>query len=360
MSFEQEVYDFRKKFELEYNLYQDLVKEKFRVEMRKVSMQNKVRNLTKAEYSEVSRAIPFSRKLVFAMFLATVLSAALGYLLDSLFPVVKGRTDLMDMGLQYIGGIQDFGKTLKTRSLSLYHKINGNPVRVFRFDVDSLALAGLFKIRSKILHQMEEMKKDHAIIAFVGASVGDGKTFSATNAAAAMASLGRKTLLVDTDLRAHGASRLFNLQKQAGLVDVLEQPELFGKIVAKNVLPHLDVLPAGKKVANPTEFFARSSFKELMDKFSCIYDFVILDTPPILLIPETVDIEKAADFLVFVTSYNKTKVDDLVRACDSLLEFSHGSKKHLVIINRLDPRHDNLVMSPTAQYYYGNEAEKAN
>jgi len=356
---EQEAYEFQKKFELQYNLYQDLMKEKFRIELNRIAIENRMRNITKAEYSDVQRTFSLSKKLGFAVLLGLLLSCAMAYLLDMLFPVVKSRQDLSEMGFNVLGGIQDFGAKKGGRTANLFHRLNGKPIKVFRFDTDNLILSSIFKVRSKILHQLTKSDKDHAVIAFVGAASGDGKTFTATNCAASLASIGRKTLLIDTDLRAQGTTKVFGLDGKRGLSDVVHQPELFGQLVVKNVLPRLDILPAGDRVASPTEFFARASFKELVENLSHIYDFVILDTPAILLVPETIEIEKSADFLIFVTSFNRTLVDDVLRSCDTLLEFSGREQKSLAILNRLDPRHDNLVMSPTTQYYYGYGSEKA-
>lgn len=349
---EQQIYEYRKKFELEYSLYQDLLKEKFKLEMKKVSLQNRVRNLSKAEYSEVSRPISLTKKLLISELIALVLALGFAYAIDTSFPSVKSRNDLMEMGFTFIGGIENFNVGKKTKLNNLFHKINGKIVRVFRYDLDNIVLGGLFKIRTKLLHHLDGLNKDHAVIAFVGACPGDGKTFSASNVAASLASIGRKTLIIDTDLRAGGTSKLFQLHNQPGLVDVLENNENFGKYVVKNVLPHLDVLPCGRNVDNPTDFIARSSMPSLMGKLSHLYDFVILDTPPILLVPEVVEMERAADLLVFVSSFNRTKIDDVVRSCDTLLEFGRGSKKYLAILNRVDSRHDNLVIS--SPYHYHN------
>lgn len=358
---EQEAYEFQKKFELQYALFQDLMKEKFRIELNRIAVENRMRNITKAEYSEVQRTFSLSKKLTFALVLGLIISLAIAYLLDLLFPVINSRQDLAEMGFYVLGGIQDYGRLGRSKITNLFSRISGKPVKVFRFDNDSLSLSNLFQIRSKIIHQLQKAGKEHGVIAFVGASPGDGKTFTATNVAASMATLGRKTLLVDTDLRAQGCTKVFHLEGKPGLSEVALHPEMFGQVVQKNVLPRLDVLPSGTKTANPSELFASQNFRELTSKLSEIYDFVILDTPAILHVPETMEIEKSADFLIFVTSFNKTLVHDVLRSCETLLDFNgREHSKNLAILNRLDPRHDVLVLSPSSQYYYGYGMDKAN
>ncbi len=355
---EQEAYEFQKKFELQYNLYQDLMKEKFRVELQKISIQNRMRNITKAEYSEVTRAVPLSKKLLFSFLVAILLSAALAYLIELFFPVIRGSKDLTDMGFTYLGGVQDFSWRQRARMTNFFHRLNSKTIPVFRFDIDSAHLSGLEMVRSKILHQLARSQKDKAVIAFIGASIGDGRTFVATNCAAALASVGRKTLLIDTDLRHSGCSRVFNLDGIRGLAEVVAQPSLFPEVVTKEVLPNLDILPAGDQVDNPTEFFLRPAFFKLIEELSAQYDLVILDTPPSLLVPETFEIEKAADFLVLVAAYNRTRVEDVTRTCETLLEFGSRGHKNLAILNRYNIRHDYLVMAPTASYHSGYGSDK--
>jgi capsular exopolysaccharide synthesis family protein len=353
---EQEAYDFQKRFELQYNLYQELLREKFRVELTKISVQNRVRNLTKADYSEVARTVPLSRKLAFSLLVAIILSLAISATLDTLFPAVKSRQDLLELGFEYIGAIPEFGS--RSKNANLFHRLNGKPQALLRFENDNLALGGILRIRAKLLNQMQKIGKDHGVIAFMGAGPNDGKTFTATNMAMAFASLGRKTLLVDTDLRARGSTRVFGLEGKAGLAEVIPDISQFGSIVTKSIFPHLDMLPVGRHIGSPSEIIAKGSLPELMKRLSEIYDFVILDTAPILLVPETSEIERSSDLMVFVASFNKTKVDDVLRSCDAMLEIGSGRVRYLAVLNRMDPRHDSLVLAPGAPYhyrYYGGE-----
>jgi|GEM_PF-5762233 len=356
-SIEQEAYEFQKKYELQYNLFQDLMKEKFRIELNRIAVENRMRNITKAEYSEVLRSTSLTKKVLFAILMGLIMSAGLCYLLDVFFPVVKSRHDLAEMGFNFIGGIPNYRTRWRARNANLYQRINNKLVRVFRFEADHQAINALFKIRSKIIHHLTKMDLDHAVIAFMGANAGEGKTFSATNCAAAIAVTGRKTLLIDTDFRARGTSKVFGLEKSGGLGEVVEKQELFGQLVMKNVLPHLDILPAGINGSNPSDIFTRPQFKEVIDKLSNLYDFVVLDTPAILLVPEAIEIEKCSHMNIFVTSFNRTRLDEVLRACDTMLEFGHGGAKNLAILNLVDPRHDHLVLTPSANYYYGHGAE---
>jgi capsular exopolysaccharide synthesis family protein len=354
---EQEAFEFQKKFELQYNLFQDLMREKFRIELNRISVENRMRNITKAEYSEVLRSTSLTKKMLFALVAALVIASALCYLLDLFFPVVKSRHDLSEMGFTFIGGIPNFRTRWQARNASLYQRIDNRVVKIFRFEADHQSVTSLFKLRSKILHQLTKINRDHAVVAFMGANAGEGKTFTATNCAAAIAMSGRKVLLIDADLRARGTSRVFGIEKRGGLAEVMENQELYGQLVIKNLLPKLDVLPAGQANRNPASVFTNQNFKEVVEKLSHLYDFVILDTPAILLVPETIEIEKSSHLNIFVTSFNQTRIDEVLRACDSMLDFAHGSSKNLAVLNLVDPRHDHLVLTPSSHYYYGHGIE---
>lgn len=354
---EQQAFEFQKKFELHYNLFQDLMREKFRIELNRIAVENRMRNITKAEYSEVLRSTSLTKKVVFALVVGLVLGCAICYLLDLFFPVIKTRHDLTDLGFTFLGGIPNYRTRWKARNASLYQKVDNRLVRIFRFEADHQAVTALFKIRSKIIHQLTKLHIDHGVVAFMGANQGEGKTFMATNCAAAIAAAGRKTLLIDTDLRAFGASRVFGLEKSPGLAEVIENKELFGQLVHKNLFPKLDLLTAGRSKKSPSEVFTSQGFREVVESLSGIYDFVILDTPAVLLVPETVEIEKCSHMNIFVTSFNRTRIDEVLRACDSILDFGAGSPKHLAILNLVDPRHDHLVLTPSSNYYYGHGLE---
>ena len=357
---EEDMYEYRHRFELEYGLFENLKKEMFKAEMERVSMQNKVQNLQKAEYSEVMRTVSLTKKLLIALIASLAVGCMIAYLSEMLWPTVKNRNDLDNLGFQFLGSIPDLSYSIRLKSSNTYHKFSGKTGRILRFEKDSMQVTAFYKIRTKILYQLEQQKLDKAVIALVSASSAEGKTFSSTNLAAAMASLGKKVLFIDADIRRGGASQLFSAHKLHGLTEVLQRPEMFGQLLLPEMIPNLDVLPAGEWTVNPTELLASKAFQELITKLKVLYDYIVIDTSPLLVASDSSFVERVADMVVFVASFNKTQQEAMARACDSLLEFSARQQKFYSILNKVNSRYDSLVMMPYRDYYGYGERSKDN
>jgi capsular exopolysaccharide synthesis family protein len=356
---EEDIYEYRHRFELEYGLFENLKKEMFKAEMERVSMQNKVQNLQKAQYSEVMRTVSLTKKMLIAMLASLGVGFVIAYLTELLWPTVKNRHDLDNLGFQFLGSIPDLSYSIRLKSANTYHRFNGRVGRILRFEKDSMQVTAFYKIRTKILYQLEQQKIDNAVIAVVSASTAEGKTFSSTNIAASFASLGKKVLFIDADIRRGGASQLFSAHKLHGLTEVLVRPEMFGQLLLPAMIPNLDVLPAGAYSSNPTELLASKAFQDLVAKLKVLYDFIIVDTSPLLVASDSSFVERVANMVIFVATFNQTQQDAMVRACDSLLEFSSQQGKFYSILNKVNSRYDSLVMMPYRDYYgYGDRSKE--
>lgn len=117
-------------------------------------------------------------------------------------------------------------------------------------------------------------------LAIVSAARDEGRSFIAANLAVLYAQLGKRTLLVDADMRNPRQHALFGLDNRAGLSAVLSGragPETVQHIPA---LPHLSVLPAGAVPPNPLELLSRPIFAELLHQLAMQLDVILLDSPP--------------------------------------------------------------------------------
>ena len=143
-------------------------------------------------------------------------------------------------------------------------------------------------------------------ILFTSSTAGEGKTFNAANLACSFALLGKKVILCGLDIRKPALGRLFSLSdRKEGITTLLTKAsvtsaDLDGQIVPSGVNPNLDLLLAGPVPPNPTELLARDTFREVMDMLKARYDYVILDTAPVGLVTDTLQIGRVADVSVFV------------------------------------------------------------
>lgn len=145
----------------------------------------------------------------------------------------------------------------------------------------------------------------------------EGKTTTISNLASVMAELNKNILLIDLDLRKPTVHKQFNLSNRAGLTDLLlHKDDYIGYI--QNVHPGLDVITSGKIPANPTEIINSNAIKELIKKLSGQYDYIFLDTPPLVLVSDPLTIATYADAVILTIAHSETEKEVIRRSIDSL------------------------------------------
>jgi capsular exopolysaccharide synthesis family protein len=128
--------------------------------------------------------------------------------------------------------------------------------------------------------------KGYKVIQVTSPKKGDGKTTLAGNLAFSIAQSGKKVLLVDADLRNPCVGRVFRLPSTVGLTSVLAGGVDPASVIQPSLLPELSILPCGPLPDNPAELLTSSRLQELFDSLRQQYDFVLVDTPPLLTITD--------------------------------------------------------------------------
>lgn len=195
------------------------------------------------------------------------------------------------------------------------------------------------------------LKGDEKVIMFTSSSSGEGKTFNASNLAMSFALLGKRVILCGFDIRKPALGRLFSVSDHAGGVtslltlDKVGETDLKSKIISSGLNSNLDLLLAGPVPPNPTELLARDCFAEVVRLLRKIYDYVILDTAPVGLVSDTLQIGKHADVTVFVSRADYTPKSDL----EILNELAADGKlpSPCVVLNGID------MSKRKYGYYYG-------
>lgn len=147
---------------------------------------------------------------------------------------------------------------------------------------------------------------------------GEGKTTTAINLALAMADSGRRTLLVDADLRNPSVAKSMGMEGSVGLTTVLLGEADPGDVIQSWGTVGLDVLPAGQVPPNPTELLGSQPMKSLMATLVEEYDFVLIDSPPVVPVIDAVVIEQLTGGLLMVVGIDRTKKKDLTTALKQL------------------------------------------
>ena len=161
-----------------------------------------------------------------------------------------------------------------------------------------------------VRHVVEEAHRltGVSIVAVSSPLAGDGKTTTAINVAGVLGHGGDRVLLIDADLRNPDLARhLLASSGAAGLVDAITDPSLTLPDVVVS-LPDLafDVLPAGRSTTTPYDVARSPRFGALLEEARGRYEFIILDTPPLIRVPDGRIIERSVDGVLLVVAANRT------------------------------------------------------
>ena len=147
----------------------------------------------------------------------------------------------------------------------------------------------------KFLSPDRELK----VIAVTSSVSKEGKSTVCANLAATLAQLGKRVLLVDADMHHPMQHHIWDLTNAAGLSDVIVNQAEF-QLTVREVMDNLDVLPSGVIPPNPLALIDSQRMETLVAEFSRLYDFVILDTPPLVLVADALTLGKMTDGLLLV------------------------------------------------------------
>ena len=173
----------------------------------------------------------------------------------------------------------------------------------------------------------------------------EGKTTTSVNLAIVLAQRDARVLLIEGDMRRAGISQVFDFESDTGLSTVLGGNTV-AEVAIRSVpgVPNLSVLPAGPVPLNPSEMLASPRMRDLLASLSSEFDYVIIDTPPVLSVTDAVLLSKLADSTLLVIRAGMTSKAALRRAYDVLAQVD----AHImgVILNAAD-------FTEPDRYYYG-------
>ena len=155
-------------------------------------------------------------------------------------------------------------------------------------------------------------------VAVTSWSKGEGKSTATVNLAISFAKMGKRVLLIDTDLRRPNLHNLLKLKNETGVSDVIGQFGDFETAVHREVVSCLDVLTSGAIPPNPSELLASPYFADLIKTAKETYDYVIMDTPPLGVVADTLLLKDFVGGYVLVVREKITSHGDIERALQSV------------------------------------------
>jgi polysaccharide biosynthesis transport protein len=196
-------------------------------------------------------------------------------------------------------------------------------------------------------------RRGRNIVLVTSAEPLEGKTTTAANTAIALAGSGARVLLIDADMRRPGVHRLMRLANDRGLAQVLVGQIRLCDVIQRTVEPNLLAVTGGPTPPNPAELLASERMKALLESLGHMpYDWVILDTPPVLAVADALILASEVSGVTFVVRAESTRRRLAERALASLA--SAHSPQTAVVLNKVDFERNSYYYSR----YYGRSYRK--
>ncbi|WGS53980.1 polysaccharide biosynthesis tyrosine autokinase [Paraburkholderia sp. D15] len=173
---------------------------------------------------------------------------------------------------------------------------------------DDIAVEGVRSLRTALQFRLAEAPNN--VVMITGPRPHVGKSFLSANLAVVLASVGKRVLIVDGDMRRGELHRYFGLSRERGLPDMIAGAEL-DAVLHRQVLPGLDVLTRGRGSPMPAEMLYGERLGTLLEQFAQAYDIVILDTPPVLAVTDSALIGKHAGTTLLVMRHARHSAAEL-------------------------------------------------
>ena len=164
-----------------------------------------------------------------------------------------------------------------------------------------------FRLVASNINFFLDKKDEGNSILFTSSISGEGKTFSAKNLAVIFSSLGKKVILVGADLRRPKLYLDFISDNKIGLSNYLSENIEINNIIKKTDFKNLNIINSGPIPPNPSELLSKNKMKELIISLKKSFDYVIIDTPPIGIVSDSIVLTEFSDLNIFLVRQNFTK-----------------------------------------------------
>jgi succinoglycan biosynthesis transport protein ExoP len=270
--------------------------------------------------------------LFLALFGGTTLALVLTFFLEYLDNRIKTPEEVkIHLGLSFIGMVPAlFDKNLHDPLMS--NTVPANFAEAFR------------AIRSNVLFSSAD--EGSKVLVVTSSAPGEGKTLVATNLAVALAQANQRVLIVDADMRKPRVHNVFQHAQQPGLSNVIVGNAKASEAVRNTKVHGLWAMPSGVLPPNPSELLGSKRFKEFVGTLGQHFDWVIIDSPPVMAVTDSSVVAHVATGVVFVIGSDMTSRHTAQRSLEQLR--NANAKVIGAILNRVDLAHHGYYYS---QYY---------
>lgn len=209
-------------------------------------------------------------------------------------------------------------------------------------------------LRSTLLYMPLEGARPKTIL-ITSAIPNEGKSTVSSNLALVLAFAGMKTLLIDSDLRRGAIHKAFGLSRGPGLTDVLGHNVNWKLAIRDTSVENLHVLPRGRNVPQPSEYLLNKNTDALIKELYPLYDYIIIDSSPILAADDTASLAPKIDATLFVVRLSFTSAKMTRKSLEIL--YSRGANIPGLILNQVDTSSPEFVYYQYSEYYHTMQGE---
>ena len=270
--------------------------------------------------------------------LGLAIPALIFFLLQLIRYRIEGHEDVVERTkLPILADVPVANESAKTKADIVVHENKNNQMEeIFR------------SMRTNLQFMLHENEK---VILLTSTTSGEGKTFNAANLAVSFALLGKKVILVGLDIRKPRLAELFEIKDHKhGITPLLTHEHPTEDMIRENILPsgindNLDLLMAGPVPPNPTELISRPSLEDVMAVLRNHYDYILIDTAPVGLVTDTLQIGRVADLTIYMCRADFTPKNsfDLINS----LAQENKLPNMAIVLNGID------MSKKKYGYYYG-------
>lgn len=305
---ERQMINIQRKFDINNTVYTFLLEKRAEAGIAKASNVSDNRIIDRAGYFNSARIRPRESRNIMVAFLLGILFPLSGILLiDYLNNKILDKKDIEKGTAAPIVGY------INHNSLKSEIPVIENP--------GSTLSESFRSVRTNLKYFLKD--KQCPVISVSSTITGEGKTFISANLAAILAMSGKKILLIGLDLRKPRIHKVLHINNESGLSNFLIGEIKFGEVVKKTGTENLWYAPAGPVPPNPAELIESEAMGRFFEEARKIFDYIVVDTPPIAIVTDALLLSSFTDFYLFVvrqryTSKNTLELVEELRSNNSI------------------------------------------
>ena len=305
---EQDVLRLTRDVKLNTDLYTALLNSAQQLRLVKAGKIGNVRLVDAAMVPEHSIKPNRPMVMLVALLMGLFLGVVAAFIKKSLFGGISDAHDIeQNLGLTVYANIPH-----SKQQEALYQRVLAKSPQnsvLAQIDPTDTAIESLRSFRTSLQFSMLDAKNN--IILITGPTPGLGKSFVSVNIAAVLAVAGKKVLLIDADLRKGYLHQYFGFGRDNGLSELVAGSCSLEQVVHTSVVKNVDFIATGRLPPNPAELLLHENMAQFLKSLSSSYDYILIDTPPVLAVSDTLILGPLVGAVFMVTRAGQSTIGDI-------------------------------------------------